>query len=90
MNQALALFLGILGPVLGILSAVWVTAMGRAAQRESRTIADLRADVLDERTRREEAESALRLTTDYAHILRRQIARELYGEPMPWPDGLKP
>lgn len=75
---------------LGVMSALGVAFLSRAQARESRQIADLRADVAVLKTERDEAEDKERLMADYALLLRKEIVTTYEGTPPPWPDGLRP
>lgn len=88
MSPGLATFLGILTPVLGLAVTAWVALLSRAQQRESRTIADLRADIVVLKAERDEAETRERLLSDYVHKLRDHIANDKGAPPPPWPEGL--
>lgn len=88
MSPELRDFLGVLTPILGVLVGVGVAFITRAQARESRIIADLRADVMVLKSERDEAETRERLLADYVHKLREHIAKDKGNPPPPWPDGL--
>lgn len=88
MTPALQALLAIAVPVIGLASAVAVGMLTRAQARESRLVADLRADVAILKAERDEAQVSLRLALDYAHVLRKAIAEGSEPPPPPWPEGL--
>lgn len=88
MTPALREFLGLLIPLLGVLTGVAVAMLSRAQARESRTIADLRADVLLHKTDADELAVQARLWADYAHLLRRDYADATGKPPREFPKGL--
>lgn len=88
MTPALQTFLGVLVPVLGVVTTVTVAFLARSQAREARVIADLRADVVVLKTERDESLVRERLLSDYVHKLRDHIANDKGAPPPPWPDGL--
>jgi hypothetical protein len=81
-------FVSILVAFLGVTATVGVAMLARGQARESRIIADLRADVVVLKAERDEAEARERLLADYVHRLRDHIATGKGTPPPPWPDGL--
>lgn len=88
MTVELREFLGLLIPLLGVLTGLGVAQLSRSQARESRTIADLRADVLVHKTDADEAAVQARLWSDYAHLLRKDYADATGKPPREFPKGL--
>lgn len=88
MTVELREFLGLLIPLLGVFTGLAVAQLSRSQARESRTIADLRADVVLHKTESDEAAVQARLWADYAHLLRRQYTEATGKPPPPFPEGL--
>lgn len=81
--------LALVGTLIAAGCGLAAAAMTRASQRETRTIADLRADIVVLKVERDEEHVAVLLLTDYAHRLRKHITDGKGAPPPEWPDGLK-
>lgn len=88
MNPYLTAVLSVFGTLMAAAVGIAVAMMTRASQRETRTIADLRADIVVLKLERDEQHVASLLATDYAHLCRSAIV-QLGGTPPEWPEGLK-
>lgn len=88
MNAYLVAGLSVFGTLIAAGGGLLVAMLTRASQRETRTITDLRADLIAAEVARADAIVEARLLGDYAQLLRRVYTDETGKPAPPWPEGL--